>query len=178
MNYFNVCPLFLVIIAIFTVGCSNSQDQSFVRSANDTNLKKVASAYQLYAARSGYQGPESKEALLKFLKTDPSIVDNLKLMGFERDNAEAYFISENDGQEFDFRFNVYVNPDRNRAKQPIVFEREGKEGVRQVILTNRNVLNVTSDKDYKSLLKGIVSSSDAKTDLEIEEEQENPSADQ
>jgi hypothetical protein len=52
----------------------------------------------------------------------------------------------------------------------LVFEKEGKGGVRLVMLSNRKILEVRNDKKYKSLLKGSVDKEEAKTDLEKEEE--------
>ena len=151
------------------IGCGSSDHSGFVRASNDTNIKKAASLYQLYASRYGYVGPKSKEELLSFLTTNEKIAKNLDLMGVDRDNLDSYFVSENDGEEFLFRWGVFVNPDLERAKEPVVFESVGKDGVRLVMLSNRRILEVTSDKNYKSLLRGKVSRDEAMTDLDREQ---------
>lgn len=153
------------------IGCGSSDHSEFVRASNDSNIKKAASLYQLYASRFGYVGPKSKEELLSFLTTNEKIARNLELMGIDRENLDSYFVSENDGEEFRIRWGVFVNPDLERANQPVVFESKGKDGVRLVMLSNRNILEVTSNEKYESLLSGKVSREDAKTELERKEEQ-------
>jgi len=150
-------------------GCGGSQDLEAVKAANDTNLKKIGSIYQLYASRSGYTGPKSKEELKSFLKTNGKIAKNLELMGIDREKIDDYFISENDGKEFDFRWGVFINPDRERSRAPLVFEKEGKDGIRLVLLSNRKILEVGDDKKYQALLKGRVTRDEAMTDSEKEE---------
>lgn len=132
-------------------------------------MKKMGSAYQLFASRNGYNGPTSKDELVAFLKSNEKIKNNLRLMECNIDQLEEYFVSENDGQEFQFRWGVFVNPDVDRAKEPIIFERRGKEGIRLVMLTNRKILQIENDKKYNQLLSGNVGSEDAKTELEQEE---------
>lgn len=161
-------PLLLAICCIS--GCGSSQDAEYVKASNDTNIKKAGSAYQLYASRSGYAGPRSMDELKSFLKTNEKIATNLELMGIDREKIDDYFISENDGKEFEFRWGVFIDPDLTRSTEPLVFESEGKDGVRLVMLANRKILEVDNEKKYQSLLKGKVDRNDAKTDLEKEEE--------
>lgn len=156
--------ILLTLFLGFTGGCGPSQSLDHVKSSNDTNIKKMCSAYQLYASRFGYKGPRSKEELESFLKTNEKIARNLELMGLDREKIDEYFISENDGKEFEFRWGVWVNPDQERAREPIVFEKEGKDGVRLVMLSNRNILEVDNDKKYETLLKGRVTRDDAMTE--------------
>lgn len=152
------------------VGCGPTDHSALVRAANNTNIKKAASLYQLYASRFGYVGPKSKEELKTFLTTNDKIGRNLEMMGIEREQIDSYFVSENDGEEFDFRWGVFVNPDLERAKEPVVFERKGKDGVRLVMLSNRRILEVTDDRKYEALRKGKVSRDDAKSELELAEQ--------
>lgn len=154
------------------LGCSNKPDTDHVKALNDTNIKKVCSAYQLYAARSGYTGPKSMEELKTFLKTNEKISRNLELMGIDQTKIDEMFISENDGKEFECRWGVFVNPDTERAKTPLVFEREGKNGVRLVILGNRKILEVSNDKKYEALLSGKINRNEAKSEAELQEEAE------
>ncbi len=171
MRFPNSDRLLLLLSLCCLVGCSGpTRDADFVKAANDNNLKKMGSAYQLYAARFGYTGPKSKEDLLNFLKTNETIEKNLKLMEIDRGSIENYFISENDGKEFKFRWGVFIDPDSERSKEPLVFEQEGKEGVRLVILSNRKILEVKDDAKYNELFAGKVDSEEAKSDLEKEEE--------
>lgn len=152
------------------VGCGSADHSELVRAANDTNIKKAASLYQLYASRFGYVGPKSKEELTTFLTTNDKIERNLKLMGIDRGQIENYFVSENDGEEFDFRWGVFVNPDLERAREPVVFERTGRDGVRLVMLSNRRVLEVTDNRKYEALRNGKVSRDDARSELERAEQ--------
>lgn len=162
-------PPALLVASCCISGCSSSGDDDFVRAANDSNIEKVGSVYQLYASRSGYTGPESKEELKNFVKTNEKIKENLERMGIEREKFDDYFISENDGKEFVLRWNVFINPDRDRSRAPLVFEQEGKNGVRQVLLSNRKILEVNDEEKYQALLNGKVSREDALTELEMQE---------
>lgn len=167
--------LFLLLtFAACLLGCDSksARDTEFVRNANDTNIKKVATAYSLYASRSGYTGPKSKEDLITFIKTNKKIEKNLERIGLERDKIEEIFISENDGEEFEIKWGVFINPDRQRAKEPFVFEKTGKDGVRLVMLSNKKILEVSDDAKYRKLLKGKVDREDAKTDSQREMEAE------
>lgn len=153
------------------LGCSGpnySLDE--VQAANDTNIKRMAGVYRLYSKRFGYRGPKSKEEMLDFMENNESVARNLEIMGMERDKLSEYFISENDGEEFEFRWGAFVDPDLRNAREPIVFEKTGANGVRLVILSNRKILEVASDKKYETLLKGKVSEEEAKTDEQRDEE--------
>ncbi len=165
--------LFLMLV-VCLCGCDgkSARNAEFLKNANDTNLKKVFTAYSLYSSRHGYTGPKSKEVLINFIKTNDKLTKYLDRSGLQRDTIEEIFISENDGEEFEIRWGVFVNPDPLRAKEPIAFEKVGKDGVRLVILSNRKVLEVSDDAKYRKLLKGSVSREDAKTEEELEMESE------
>lgn len=164
-----IAILLLVAVCCFA-GCSGPKySLDGVQAANDTNIKKMAGIYRLYAKRFGYKGPESKEVFLDFIKNDKSIERNLEIMGLQRDKIGEYFISENDGEEFEFRWGQFVDPDMSMCREPIVFEKTGKDGVRLVILSNRKVLEVKDDTKYERLLKGEVSKEEGETEAEKEE---------
>ncbi len=171
-SHLNLILLLVPVACLF--GCDNKfeRDTEFVRSANDTNIKKVASVYSLYSSRHRHTGPNSKEELISFLKTNEKIKKNLDRMSLELDKIEEIFVSENDGEEFKIRWGVFINPDSLRAKEPFVFEKVGKDGVRLVMLSNRKILEVADDAKYRKLLKGTVTKNDAKTDEELEMENE------
>lgn len=172
MNIANLKLILLVVVVACLSGCSNksARDTEFVRNANDTNIKKVLTAYRLYASRFSYTGPKSKDELINFIKTNEKIEKNLERIGLERENIEEIFVSENDGEEFTVRWGKFVNPDEKRAKEPIVFEKVGKDGVRLVMISNKKILEVTDDAKYEKLLKGKINSKDAKTEIELEME--------
>lgn len=174
MNFARFKQSLVLLSVCCLVGCGPSSEQNtgFVASTNDANIKKITSLYQLYANRTDYTGPKSKEQLIEFVNSNQSIEENLKLLGVDREKINEYFISENDGQEFDLRWGVWINPDAERTKEPLVFEKEGKDGVRLVMLSNRNILKISDDEKYQKLLKGKVDKEDAKTDLQKEEEAE------
>lgn len=161
----------LLFVVCGFCGCGGSRDAEFVKASNDTNIKKLVSAYQLYASRSSYRGPKSKEELVNFLKTNEKIERNLELMGLDRASVDDYFVSENDGKEFTLRWGVFVNPDLERSYEPIAFEKEGKDGIRLVMLGNRKILEIDNEKKYQRLLKGRVDRGDAKTELQSLEDE-------
>lgn len=164
--------LALLLTVSFAVGCSNKEasDTEFVRQANDTNIKKLMTAYSLYASRFGYTGPKSKEELVDFIKTNDSIEKNLDRIGLDRNAFDQVFVSENDGEEFTVRWGVFVNPDRQRAKEPIIFEKTGAGGTRMVMISNKNIIKVSDDSKYEKLLKGKVKKEDTMTAKQLEAE--------
>lgn len=167
---------FLLLVAAIAclIGCNNqaARDAEFVKKANDSNIKKVASAYQLFASRFANTGPKSKEELVGFLTTNESIQKNLGLVGIDVNNLDEIFVSENDGEEFVIRWGEFMNPDETRAREPFVFEKVGTNGVRLVMISNRKILEVSDDKKYQKLLKGKIGRQDAKSEAEQAEETE------
>lgn len=174
MNFVRLKQALVLLSVCCFLGCGSGGQRTadFVAAANDQNIKKITSLYQLYASRTSYTGPKSKEQLIEFVKTNETIAKNLVLLEVDPENINDYFISENDGQEFELRWGVWINPDSERTKEPLVFEREGKDGVRLVMLSNRKILEVDDDAKYQKLLKGKVSREDGKSELEIAEEEE------
>lgn len=167
-----------LLLLVATIACLNgcdgkaARDADFVKKANDSNIKKVASAYQIFASRRSHTGPNSKEELVDFLKTNEKIQKNLKLIGIDVEGLDEIFVSENDGEEFEIRWGVFMNPDETRAKEPFVFEKVGIDGVRLVMVSNRKILKVSDENKYQKLLKGKIGKEDAKSDQEREEEAE------
>lgn len=174
MNFVRLKQSLVLLSVCCCIGCGSADQRNadFVAASNNQNIKKVTSLYQLYATRTDYTGPKSKEELIEFVNSNQSIAENLELLGIDREKINEYFISENDGQEFDVRWEVWINPDSERTKEPLVFEREGKDGVRLVMLSNRNILEVEDDAKYQKLLKGKVSQEDGKSELEKAEAEE------
>lgn len=164
----------LLILSACLIGCDSqsARDADFVKKANDNNIKKVASVYQLFASRFANTGPKSKEELVEFLTSNESIQKNLKLIGIDVNNLDEIFVSENDGEEFIIRWGEFMNPDETRAKEPFVFEKVGTNGMRLVMVSNRKILEVSDDKKYQKLLKGKIGKEDAKSDAQREEEAE------
>jgi hypothetical protein len=167
--------LLLVLVATAClIGCDGkaANDAELMKKANDSNMKKVASAYQMYASRHAYTGPKSKDVLVEFLKTNQTIDRNLKLVGIDLNTLDDIFVSDNDGEEFVIRWGQFMNPDETRAKEPFIFEKVGVDGMRLVMISNRKILEVTDDKKYQKLLKGKVGKEDAKSEAEMEQEAE------
>lgn len=173
MNIFKPTRIVLLLALCCLAGCnSSSNDAEFVKSANESNLEKISNAYHLYASRFEYTGPKSKEEFKKFLKTNDQIDKNLKMMGIDRQNIDEYFISENDGKEFAFRWGVFIDPDLEKSNEPLVFETEGMDGTRLVMLSSREVLEVTDDEKYQELLNREVLENEAGTDEDDAEGEE------
>lgn len=166
--------LLVFVVTACLTGCDGkaARDAEFMKKANDSNMKKVASAYQMYASRHSYTGPKSKKELVEFLTTNQTIDRNLKLVGIDLNTLDEIFVSENDGEEFVIRWGEYMNPDETRAKEPFIFEKVGVDGMRLVMISNRKILEVSDDKKYQKLLKGKIGKEDAKSEAEQEQEAE------
>jgi hypothetical protein len=94
----------------------------------------------------------------QFLKTNKAITENLKIMEIDPANLDTYFVSEADGEEFAFRWDVKINPEL--AIDPIVFDKTGFEGMRRIMLACDVILEVTDNKLYDRLEAGKIKKSD------------------
>lgn len=149
----------LVIVVGSLVGCgSNSNVQGKIEAQNATNIQKISNAYKLYAFVNGHRGPASVDEFKQFLQTNKAIGRNLELMDIDLAKLDSYFISQADGEEFVFRWDVKLKPDLDI--NPIVFDKTGADGMRRVVLACDVVLEVTDDAKYERLLAGKVSKKD------------------
>lgn len=169
---FNQILLLLAVCGTLVLAGCGSGDPfaSGVQARNKLNIQKMANAYNLYASRFGQKGPKSLEEFKEFLASNKTIERNLSRMAIDRSDIDSYFISGNDEEPFDFRWDVKVPP--VNPTTPVVFEKTGKDGVRQVGLANGDVIDVTSDKEYDRLMAGKVSKANVTAFVATEDTEE------
>ena len=147
-------PLLLItfIALVGSTGCTGDRVASQVAEVSKTNLQKLSNVYSLYVTRNGYKGPKDEEAFRDFLENDPSIEKNLGYMGIDRADFEKISISERDDQPFLVRYGLNLPP--MSPKQPQVLETVGVDGVRMVIMSNGDIVEVADDAEYAKMASG------------------------
>lgn len=145
--------LFIVCIALAPFsGCSGNRVASQVAAVSKTNLQKLSNIYSLYVVRNGYKGPKDEETFRDFLEHDPTIEKNIGYMGVERGDFDKISISERDDQPMLVRYGLKLPP--MSPKQPQVLETVGVDGVRMVIMSNGDIVEVEDDAEYEKMASG------------------------
>ncbi len=143
--------LIFIALAGFT-GCTGDRVASQVAAVSKTNLQKLSNVYSLYVSRNGYKGPKDEETFRDFLENDPSIEKNIGYMGIGRADFEKISISERDDQPFLVRYGLHLPP--MSPKQPQVLETAGVDGVRMVIMSNGDIVEVQDEAEYEKMASG------------------------
>ena len=138
----SIVPIATALISGFVLllgGCGSSVPS--LKDLNDTNMRKLHSAYKIYMQRNELKGPADKDELVEFLTTNRTAKALLSRMGVEVDAIEDIFVSDRDGQPFKIRWGV-----EGIADHAIVFEAEGVGGKRMVAFTRTRELD---DQEYE-----------------------------
>lgn len=148
-------PIVLIIIcvtlALFS-GCTGDRVASQVAAVSKTNLQKLSNIYSLYVVRNGYKGPKDEETFRDFLENDPSIEKNIGYMGVGRDDFDKISISDRDNEPLLVRYGLKLPP--MSPKQPQVLETVGVDGIRMVIMSNGDIVEVEDDAEYEKMASG------------------------
>jgi hypothetical protein len=120
-----------------------------VAALNDTHIKQLANLYMAHQMRNGSNGPQDEAAFKEFIRKGMA-PHRLEMMRVDPNKLDELFISENDGQPFVLR---YGQSGGVMAKLPVVFEKEGRDGKRQVAYTNGSVEEIDASK-YEELMRG------------------------
>lgn len=149
----NAIALLISAIALAGAsGCTGDQVASQVAAVSKTNLQKLSNVYSLYVSRNGYKGPKDEETLRDFLETDPTIEKNIGYMGIGRSDFDKISISARDEQPFIVRYGLKLPP--MSPQQPQVLEAVGIDGVRLVIMSNGDIVEVDDDAEYERMATG------------------------
>lgn len=133
-------------------GCSGDPIASHVASVSKTNLQKISNVYSLYVSRNDNKGPKDEATFREFLETDPSIEKNIGYMGIARGDFEKISVSERDNEPMLVRYGLSLPP--MSPKQPQVLETVGVDGVRLVIMSNGDIVEVSDDTEYEKMASG------------------------
>ena len=150
MNSRSSAYLLLVVCGLQFVltGCSRNDPASRVAAMNDTRIKQLANLYMAHQMRNGSNGPKDEKAFKEFIRKGMS-PHRLEMMRVDPAKVDELFTSESDGQPFVIR---YGQSGGVRAKLPVVFEKQGQDGMRQVAFTN-GAVEVLGSGEYEELLK-------------------------
>lgn len=145
-----VLLVLLLVVSSSMSGCgSGDTGMALMQDANKSNIQRLSNLYRLYQAKNDWRGPESVDQFKEFIE---GMSDNrLKMYGVDANDIESLFISERDGEEFQFRFKVRGAP---MLQTPVVFEQTGKSGYRLVGFTSLPPKEVSDDSEYEDLLAG------------------------
>ncbi len=142
------CLLLSAVATLVVAGCSSDNTAQLVGDMNKSNIQRLGN---LYAAHQNYQngrGPKTEAEFKEFIKNFDA--NKLKMMGINSDDVESVFVSEKDGQVFKIRYNIGGG---RGSKDPVIFETQGVNGMKQVAFTGGAVEDV-DDSRYKQLWEG------------------------
>lgn len=135
-------------LALGSVGCSRDKTHEQIAAMNTSNAQRVANIYAGYQNANGGAGPKDETEFKAFIREyDPA---KLSAMGIDPSDLEKVFTSERDGKPFTVRYKVGGG---RGAVAPVVFEKDGVNGHKQVGFTGGKVEEV-DDAQYKQLLAG------------------------
>lgn len=118
--------LILGFVVCFILGCGKTLPGV---KFNQTNIRRLRTAYNIYARLNNLQGPKSEQEFKEFLKTDLTAKVRLERIGVDIASVDDIFISERDEQPFRVRYGLKGSKD-----QGVIFEEEGIDGKRFVAL--------------------------------------------
>jgi hypothetical protein len=141
----------VLMAALFLLsGCSSDNVASVVAAKNSTNIKRILNLYSAYMQIHG-KGPADEEHLKDFITKDMS-PQTLMLMTIDPAKVDELFISERDRKPFKIKPSLsWGGP--GSPNPPVVFESEGRGGIRQVAFGFGNIEDV-DDAKYKALWDG------------------------
>jgi hypothetical protein len=136
------------LLAVGVIGCSGENTNKQVAEMNKSNGQRLSNLYAAYQNVKGGKGPKSEAEFKEFIKAYGA--ERLKPMGVDLANLDQLFTSENDGKTFKIRYNVGGG---RGSVDAVIFEQDGKEGLKQVTFTGGKVESV-DEVAYKSLWEG------------------------
>ena len=141
-------------VVILCSGCGDQGSDAAIASVNETNVQRLANLYFAYQMKHDWKGPADEAEFKSFITAfNPQ---KLARIGVDPQATDELFVSQRDGQPFQFRFGV-----RGSAigcSEPVVFESAGVDGKFMVGFLNMEQREVDQD-EYSALLAGGESSS-------------------
>ena len=138
----------LLICGLSSSGCASKDPASRIGEMNDTRIKQLANLYMAHQMRNGSNGPKDQSAFKSFVQNGMA-PHRLEMMRVDPAKVDDLFVSERDEQPFIIK---YGQSGGIMSKLPVVFEKEGRGGMRQVAFTNGQVEEV-DDARYQELLQ-------------------------
>lgn len=141
--------LLLLALSVSLTGCGNGDTGSeLMRSANGTNIKKLANLYNKFQAEHNWTGPKDQADFKAYIeKLEPHILADFNL---EPSNIDEAFKSSRDNEPFVIRWEVKGGMG---SVEPVIFEKTGVDGKRQVAFTGMKLEEV-DDSQYENYMAG------------------------
>jgi hypothetical protein len=134
------------MLLLIGTSCSRNDPASRIGAMNDSRIKQLANLYMAHQIRNSSNGPKDEAAFKAFIQKDMP-ARRLEMMRVDPAKTDDLFVSERDGQPFVIK---YGQSGGIMSKAAVIFEKEGKDGTRQVAYTNGQVEEVDSAK-YQEL---------------------------
>jgi hypothetical protein len=144
---FRIFSMLILGCVISLAGCrgGNTPDD-LIRSANKSNLQRLANLYVMYQVQHKFQGPPSEAEFRAFL--EKADAPALAKMGVQISELDDLFICERDGEPFKIKYGVPSGP--RGSTEPVVFEAIGKGGYKMVGFLNM-VQREVGESEYQQL---------------------------
>ena len=143
IRFFHLATVLLLASWFAGPGCSNKLPS--LETLNDSNIRRLHSAYSIYMKRNGFTGPKDEQELKSYLQSNQTAKALLGRMGVEIDSLDEIFVSERDGKRFKIRWGVSGVEDH-----AIIFEAEGIDGKRLVAFSRPRELTADEYEGYWS----------------------------
>ena len=138
-------------MVFLATGCSSgNKAEQILKSMNKDNIHRLANLYNLYQSQHSWVGPADIDEFKEFVNGVSK--SRLEKMGIDPSSLDDLFISERDGQEFVIRPSVQGSA--MGSVQPVVFEKDGVDGVWLVGFTSKGSREVTSRDEYDQMFNG------------------------
>jgi hypothetical protein len=139
--------LALALVAALA-GCRRDRTADVVAEVNTSNVQRLANLYAAHQNHRNGRGPASESEFRAFISAfDPH---KLKMMGVNPDELDPLFTSETDGKPLKVRYNVGGG---RGSRDPVVFEQDGKDGLKCVGYTG-GTLQMVDDATAQQLWTG------------------------
>ena len=130
------------LVAVLVTGCGKGLPTP--AELNDSNIKRLHSAYMIYMDGNGNKGPASEDELKDYLSNNQTAKVLMERMDIPGDISQI-FVSERDGEPFKVRWGL-----SGVADHAIVFESTGVEGKRMVAFSNPRELDSSEYEGFWS----------------------------
>lgn len=156
--------LLVVGCTINSIGCGGDPVAEMMAEANSNNQKRLANLYAMFRAEHAFRGPDDEAEFKSFLqeKLTSEQKERMQISG----PIDNVFVNERDGKPFKIRYGVSGGP-RGGNTIPIIFEAEGKDGVRIVSFSSVKQENVSDETRYQELWNMEASGFDAGRNISI-----------
>lgn len=127
-------------------GCGRDGTADAVAGMNPDNAHRLANLYAAHQNFKGGKGPKDEAAFKAFVREYDAA--KLGMMGVDPGNVDALFVSDRDGQPFQVRYGVGGG---RGSSDPVVFEKAGRDGRKQVGYTDGSVTEVDAGEAQRLL---------------------------